>query len=523
MINTVKNDTIGEEDVFLADTANAILIEAARNRFVNFAKEMKKDLKLTAFHKVYYEVLDLFAKGEIKKLIVTVPPQHGKSEGSSRLLPSFILGRDPNKKILIGSYAATIAQDFNRNIQKVIESPRYHEIFPDTNLNRSNVVTVAGSYLRNSTVFEIVGKEGGLRAVGRGGSLTSKTIDISILDDVYKDYAEGNSPIVRQAAWFWYTTVVRTRLHNDAQELIVFTRWNEDDLIGRIEKSGEKVVELKSWSDLGKVDAGGWLKVNFEAIKTGEPTEIDPRQPGEALFPERHNAERLNQIRQLDPVGFDCLYQGRPGGIEGRLYKTAFKTWVNKEDYGIYVRSGNYTDVADEGKDYLFSVCYDIFRSKDKDFYNQSTKKFEYSIYALITDMVYTKEDTDATVQMVSSMMNRNGTLFAWVESNGGGAQFEKQLKKKVRAETNAFYQKDNKESRIVTNAPFVNSQIIFPFGWKDSYPKVYEAVTSFLRDFKANTNDDVADGLTGVYEKEIAPGNPNPYNKQKRGIKVRG
>jgi hypothetical protein len=83
---------------------------------------------------------------------------------------------------------------------------------------------MANTYLRNSDVIEMVGRKGSLRVVGRGGSLTSKTVDVSILDDVYKDYAEGNSPIVRAAAWKWYTTVVRTRLHNDSQELIVFTR-----------------------------------------------------------------------------------------------------------------------------------------------------------------------------------------------------------------------------------------------------------------------------------------------------------
>ncbi len=78
------------------------------------------------------------------------------------------------------------------------------------------------------------------------------------MDDVYKDYAEGNSPIVRAAAWKWYTTVVRTRLHNDSQELIVFTRWHDDDLIGRaLKKSGETIIDVKCWADLENSNAGG--------------------------------------------------------------------------------------------------------------------------------------------------------------------------------------------------------------------------------------------------------------------------
>ena len=118
-------------------------------------------------------------------------------------------------------------------------------------------------------------------------------------------------------------------------------------------------------------------------------------------------------------------------------------------------------------------------------------------------------------------MMNANGTQKAWVESNNGGSQFEKTIKKKVRAITVPFYQGANKESRIVTNAPFVNQHIIMPFGWKDKFPKAYEHLTGFLRQFSANAHDDDADGLTGIYEKEIADGNTRPYNAASRGVKV--
>lgn len=137
---------------------------------------MQPDLALEPFHVVYYTLLDKFAHGEIKKMIVQMPPQHGKSEGSSRKLPAFMLGLDPDKKICIGSYAATIARDFNRDVQRIIDTPSYRELFPETYLNGSNVVTMANTYLRNSDVIEMVGHKGLLRVVGRGGSLTSKRL-----------------------------------------------------------------------------------------------------------------------------------------------------------------------------------------------------------------------------------------------------------------------------------------------------------------------------------------------------------
>lgn len=449
----------------------------------------------------------------------TFIPTHN-SEGSSRKLPAFMLGLNPDRKICIGSYAATIARDFNRDVQRIIDTPRYRELFPGTYLNGSNVVTMSNTYLRNSDVIEMVGRKGSLRVVGRGGSLTSKTVDVSILDDVYKDYAEGNSPIVRAAAWKWYTTVVRTRLHNDSQELIVFTRWHDDDLIGRIEKSGETIIDVKCWADLEDVTLGAWVRINFEGLKTGEPTDIDPREPGAALWESRHSKQKLEAQKALDPVQFQCLYQGNPGSAEGRLYQP-FKTWVEKSDYGTYIRSGAYIDVADEGDDLLFAATYDVYKS-DNLFFNEKTKRMEPILFALITDMEMTDENTDVTTVTVPAMINRNGTQKAWVESNNGGAGYEKVIKKKVRAITDPFYQGGNKESRIITASAMVNQHIIMPFGWETRYKAVYDHVTGFLRNFGANTHDDPEDGLTGIYEKEIADGNIQPYAHANRGVRRR-
>lgn len=447
-------------------------------------------------------------------------PTHN-SEGSSRRLPAFMLGLNPDLRICIGSYATTIARDFNRDVQRIIDTPQYHELFPGTSLNRSNVVTVSSTYLRNSEVIEVVGHTGGLRVVGRGGSLTSKTVDVSILDDVYKDYAEGNSPIVRNAAWRWYTTVVRTRLHNNSQELIVFTRWHEDDLIGRLEKSGEQIIDVKSWEDVENIPDGAWVRINFEGIKTGEPTEIDRRKPGEALWEARHSKTKLEGQRDLDPVQFQCLYQGNPGNAEGRLYQHPFRTWVDKSEWGTYIRSGNYTDVADEGDDFLASVCYDVYRSSNEVF-NEKTRRFEPLLYILVTDMEMTQDNIDVTGVTIPAMINRNGTQKAWIESNNGGAGFEKIISKKVRAITYPFYQGGNKESRIITNSATVNAQVIMPIGWETRYKSIYDHLTTFLRDFPANANDDIEDVLTGIVEKEIADGNLSPYSQATRGVRVR-
>lgn len=499
--------------------SNATIAQAAKSWFLNFSRHMRPLMATEPYHEVYYEILDRFAHGSIKKLIVSMPPQHGKSEGSSRLLPAYMLGLNPDKKIAIGSYAATIARDFNRDVQRIIDTPEYAQIFPDSFMNGSNAVTMANTYLRNSDVIEMVGKMGSLRVVGRGGSLTSKSVDVSILDDVYKDYAEGNSPIVRAAAWKWYVTVVRSRLHNDSQELIVFTRWHDDDLIGRLERT-EQIIDVTCWADLDNVPAGAWVRINFEAIKTGDPTELDSRAAGQTLWDARHGLEKLELQRTLDPVQFNCLYQGNPGSAEGRLYQP-FKTWVEKADFGQYLRSGCYVDVADEGSDLLFAATYDIYKSGNET-WNEKTNRFEPLLYALITDMIMTDENTDVTTVTVPAMINRNGTQKAWIESNNGGSQYEKTIKKKIKALTHPFYQGGNKESRIITSSAMVNQHVVMPFGWEVRYKAVYDHVTGFLRNFDANAHDDPEDGLTGIYEKEIADGNIRTYNQERQGVKRR-
>ena len=495
---------------------NGFRDEAARRNLLYFAKRILPSFEPTEFHKKYYAILDRFAHGELKKLIIQAPPQHGKSLGSSRALPAFMLGLNPNLKICIASYAATIARDFNRDVQRIIDNEDYASVFPDTKLNSSNVVTTT-NYLRNSECFEIIGHQGSLRVVGRGGSLTSKTVDVMIYDDLYKDAAEANSPIVRDGAWQWYTKVAKTRLHNDAQELIVFTRWHKDDIVGKIIDS-EEVIEANSWADIEEAKQKNcWLVVNFEAIKTGEPTELDGRQKGEALWPKRHSIERLLQQKALDGVGFECLFQGRPNSAEGRMYG-AFNTWVNKEEFGQYIRTGCYVDVADEGDDYLCAICYDIYKSNNQ-FFNERTRHFEPIMYALVKDVVYTDEDTDVTTVTVPEMVNRNGVQKMWIESNNGGAIFGKTVRNKVKCQCAPFYQGGNKESRIVTAAPMVNNQLVMPFGWRDRFPKFYSHMTDFLRNFSANEHDDCADAATGVIEKELTGGNAMPYNHAQRGV----
>ena len=456
----------------------------AKPSFDGFAQHVYPFLEFTPFHKTYYRVLEAFAQGRIRKLIVSVPPQHGKSVGASTLLPAYMLGLDPDLRIAIASYSGTLASKFNRRVQRIIESREYAELFPDTTIKQG---TKPAGYIRTSDEVEIIGHKGELLSVGREGSLTGNRVDCFILDDLYKDAMEANSPVVRSNCWEWYTSVVRTRMHNTSRELIVFTRWHEEDLIGRL-MATESVRALNSFEDIDKVEDGEWLYLNFEALKTTPATEIDPRNEGEALWQAQHSRDLLLKRRKLDPQRFEAMYQGHPASREGLLYSSSFREYSTLPR--DIVKRGNYTDTADTGSDYLCSVCYAV----DSDGV----------IY--LTDVVYTTEPMEISERLVAAMLTKNDTRIAYVESNNGGRGFARALQRQLpRVKVEWFHQSGNKEARILSNSATVLHTLRMPANWHLLWPEFYAHLTTFKRQLKANSHDDAADALTGIVEKEIS------------------
>jgi len=285
----------------------------ASKSFKDFVSYTKPDYIFNWHHLLLIDYLQQFAEGKIKKLMVFMPPQHGKSELTSRRLPAFILGLKPTAKIIGCSYSADLATSFNRDVQRIIDDENYFDIFPDTTLNSSNVRSAAqGNYLRNSDLFEIIKHRGFYKSVGVGGSLTGTPADIGIIDDPIKDAVEAESITYRSRVWDWFTQVFMTRLHNDSQIIVTQTRWNLDDLSGRI------IKHLNN--------DNSWTIVSLPAICEGDVNENDPRMIGEPLWGEKHSLKRLNEIKMANPRAFHALYQQDPKPFEGGLVYPKFKT-----------------------------------------------------------------------------------------------------------------------------------------------------------------------------------------------------
>ena len=274
---------------------------------------------------------------------------------------------------------------------------------------------------------------------------------------MYKDALEANSPLIRANCWEWYTSVVRTRMHNASRELIVFTRWHEEDLIGTL-TAREPVAELKEWAQLDGLPADTWLHLNFEALKSSPPTGIDPRMPGEALWEQQQGRALLEAKRRLDPLQFESMYQGHPSSREGLLYGLNFAEYDDLPHE--IVRRGNYTDTADTGDDYLCSLSYAV--------------------------------DADGAIYIT--------------ESNNGGRGFARavqSLAPGVRIEW--FHQGGNKEARILSNSATALHLLRWPRGWNFRWPELYAHLTTYRRRFRANRWHDAADVVTGIVEREAA------------------
>lgn len=289
------------------------LRDEARDNILAFTRYTKEDYMVNWHHKIICDKLDRFVRGEIKRMMVFVPPQHGKSELTSRRLPAYMLGRNPNLRIALCAYNATFASKFNRQVQRIMTEPSYNEVFPETRLNAKNVATDSkGAYLRNSEQFEIVGKNGSFISVGVGGGITGNPVDIALIDDPIKGAEEAGSLTYREKVWEWYTTELETRLNNNSQILITLTRWNIDDIAGRILEASK-----------GE-HARDWEVVVFPRIKVNNSNPDDPRKIGEVLWSDVHSMESALEAKSRNPVKFEALQQQDPKIMEAgsEFYKS---------------------------------------------------------------------------------------------------------------------------------------------------------------------------------------------------------
>ena len=253
------------------------------------------------------------ASGEVKRLMLFVPPRHSKSETISRLFTAYYLRKFPEKWVGLTSYSADLAYVLSRASQ-------------------DNYLSSGGSMLAGVGAVKHweTGKGGGLWAAGVGGPITGKGFDLGLIDDPIKNAEEAASEIIREKQKEWYNSTFYTRAEPDAAIVIIQTRWHEDDLSGWLLAQEDEQPEY-------------WHIVSLPALaeepQSFPPTctqEADWREIGEALCPERFTADRLRKIQErIGGYYFDSLYQQRPSAKEGEFFKVAQLQIVDAPPAGL--------------------------------------------------------------------------------------------------------------------------------------------------------------------------------------------
>lgn len=287
----------------------------ARRNLLDFTTYTNPDYNVNWHHKIICNYLERWAFGDIKRLMIFMPPGSGKSELVSRRLPAWIFGRNPEVGIMATSYAASLASDMNIDVQRIIDSDLYKEVFPATNLygknSRSGKVG-SDNFARNRDVFEIVNHKGYYKCAGVGGSITGKRFFYGIIDDPLRGRQDAESETIRNTTYNWYVNDFYTRrLNLDARILITLTRWHSDDLAGRLLSLANSNPKAEQWAVL-----------KFPMIAEDPLEPEDPRQIGESLWSWRYgNADDLEATKiNAGTYVWSSLYQQRPAPAGGTIF-----------------------------------------------------------------------------------------------------------------------------------------------------------------------------------------------------------
>lgn len=292
--------------------------ELAKRHLLAFIMRFEPAYQAGWFHKVLCEALMQFLEDVIAelspRLILTVPPRHGKSMAASQYFPAFSLGNHPHLEFINCSYAQALQMDFSRKIQEIVRSPDFALLFDGLKIMKNNEAVER---------WGLADKEnkrtgGGVLAAGVGGPITGRGAHVLLIDDPVKNREEAESSTVREATVNWYSSTAYTRLAPGGGVLVIQTRWHDGDLTGYLTeamRAAEKEFQLEGeWPE----DADRWKTLNFPAIATHDEKY---RLAGEALHPERYPLKALRKIkRSVAPRDWAALYQQNPQVEEGAYF-----------------------------------------------------------------------------------------------------------------------------------------------------------------------------------------------------------
>lgn len=480
-----------------------------RDKFSRLAEAFPKLLKYLCDDFYLDEVVDIEFSGMQELRHLEVENDHNfianglVSHNTELVIKSFIswcFALNARCRFLHLSYSDILVNDNSDTVRNIMSEELYKTLFPNSALasekgSAKRWKTKAGGELYAvSTQGQVTGFGAG--AVDEEIDKMDGGNDIFVFDDHTNEMLkmidaktnvfqgaimiddplkadDAASDLIRERINQRFENTIRNRVNSRRTPIIIIMqRLHEHDLCGYLQE-----IEPDTWTVLS-------LPVIQTDPETGEEC---------ALWPMKHNLEELYKLREINPVVFETQYMQNPIPTEGLMYHE-FRTYQN-----IELPSGSkanqrwcYVDTADTGSDYLCAICF------------INTPEMLYVI-----DVLYTQLPMEKTEVMLAKMLTENSITECLIESNNGGRQFARNVKRITRATLhnfktaiNTFTQTKNKAARIFSNSALVNSDVAFPENWDKKWREFYNAITTYRKDNKRkSTHDDAPDALTGVVE----------------------
>jgi predicted phage terminase large subunit-like protein len=392
-----------------------------------------------------------------KKLMINLPPRHGKSY-TLIMFNQWILGLNNTNKIINISYNETLSSRFSKSVRNGIDQNKiddnfrtFSDVFPATKIKQGDASFQLWSLEKQP--FNFLG--GSLN-----GTITGIGANIGIIDDLIKNRYEAFNEVALEKMWNDYIDTYLSRLEEGALQIINFTRWSKKDLCGRL---------------LAREEAE-WYVLKMPAETNG--IMLCPALLSHKSFEDKKKL-MSSEIIQAN-------YYQEPIDIKGRLYGQ-IKTYADKRE-GVIVKS--YTDTADEGDDFLCTIFY-----------------YEYQGEVFIVDVVYTQDGAEKTEPLVKSKIVENDCRVSDIESNSGGRAFARNVERLLGSNSvyviNWFHQSKNKKARIISNSFWIAEHVYFPENWENRWSDFARDLLGYTKTGK-NKHDDAPDALTGVVEKTV-------------------
>ena len=411
-------------------------------------------------HRALAERLEAVAEGRIKRLMVFMPPRHGKSMLTSEFFPAWYLGMNSNHQVIAATYAQGLADDFGRKVRNLVSDPRHKAMFPDSKLADDS---------QAANRFHLA-QRGAYFAVGAGGPITGRGADLLLIDDPIKGREDAESETMRQRLKDWYTSVARTRLMPGGAIVVIQTRWHDDDLAGWL---------------LREHQHENWEVLNLPALaEAGDPL---GRTEGAALWPEAYPEAELATIRlSVGSRDWSALYQQRPSAAEGSIFR---------REHWRYYRP---TEV--EPKALVASLrCFQVVQAWDTAFKTKETNDYTVGVTIGISENRYyildrwrNRVEFPDLKRTVTAQAAKWGATAVLIEDTAAGQSLIQELTRNTRLPLVPVKADRDKVTRANAVTPTHEAGLIY-------LPESAEWVSDFvdeLASFPSAPHDDQVDAL---------------------------